>query len=219
MSEVGIVGQIYEDRRTKKRGKLVERDEKYKTLLMESDDGKSFNITYGGFKSNWRKVDEEIPTVEEALQEVEVPVEMADTISVEPKKTKVKKTSNKKKNNNEVNPKIADATKTLVEYVNSFSSPRLTLMPSLEKKTVAIKLDRGRIIEFIYSPQKDGFTVCSKEHFAKVSGKFQYVSNMKFHDKWKTLNYSFFVSCGNFNKLLNDLRPVFVNILSGEENE
>ena len=50
MSEIGVIGQIYEDRRTKKKGKLIERDEKYKTLLLETSEGKSFNVSYGGFK-------------------------------------------------------------------------------------------------------------------------------------------------------------------------
>jgi len=218
MSEIGVIGQIYEDRRTHKKGKLLERDEKYKTLLMESDDGKSFNITYGGFKSNWRKIDEPATTVEEALQEVEVPAEVADVISVEPKK---KKSSNnkKKKSASDVRPELEEATKTLVTYVDSFSSPRLSLLPNFEKKLIAIRLDKRKVVEIIFNPRKLGFTVCSKEVFAKAADKLSYIDGVNYYEKWKTVNYAFFVSSGNFNKLLNDLRPVFVNILSSEEDK
>ena len=87
MSEIGEIGVIYEDRRTKKKGKLVERDDKYKTLLMEASDGKSFNITFGGFKSNWRKVDEPEQTLEEAMKD-ELPEEKP--VAKEPKKTSKK---------------------------------------------------------------------------------------------------------------------------------
>ena len=46
---------MYEDRKTKKRGVLESRETKYKTLMLRDADGKSFNITYSTFKSNWRK--------------------------------------------------------------------------------------------------------------------------------------------------------------------
>jgi len=55
VSEVGIIGQMYEDRKTKKVGVLESREEKFKTLMMRDKDGKSFNITYSTFRSNWRK--------------------------------------------------------------------------------------------------------------------------------------------------------------------
>ena len=54
-SEVGIIGQMYEDRKSKKIGVLESREEKFKTLMMRDKEGKSFNITYSTFKSNWRK--------------------------------------------------------------------------------------------------------------------------------------------------------------------
>lgn len=54
-SAVGIIGQMYEERKSKKLGVLESREEKYKTLMMRDPDGKTFNITYSTFKSNWRK--------------------------------------------------------------------------------------------------------------------------------------------------------------------
>lgn len=55
VNEPGIIGQMYEDRKSKKRGVLESRESKYKTLMLRDDEGKSFNITYSTFKSNWRK--------------------------------------------------------------------------------------------------------------------------------------------------------------------
>lgn len=54
-NEVGIIGQMYEERKSKKVGVLESREPKYKTLMLRDKDGKSFNITYSTFRSNWRK--------------------------------------------------------------------------------------------------------------------------------------------------------------------
>lgn len=85
VSVPGIIGQMYEDRKTKKRGVLESREEKYKTLMLRADDGKSFNITYATFKSNWRKYqgEEVIQTstqVEEQRKEEEKKEEKAKQI-------------------------------------------------------------------------------------------------------------------------------------------
>jgi len=56
---IGVIGQKYEDRKSKKTGVLLERDEANKklTLVDESVDGaQPFQISYAAFKSNWRKV-------------------------------------------------------------------------------------------------------------------------------------------------------------------
>lgn len=56
---VGIIGQMYEDRKTGKKGRLDSRNEKYKTLMLVGEDGKSFSISNSTFRSNWRKFHEE----------------------------------------------------------------------------------------------------------------------------------------------------------------
>lgn len=52
---VGNIGTAYEDRRNGKCGVLMSRDEEAKTLTFFGN-GEEFTITYGAFKSNWRKV-------------------------------------------------------------------------------------------------------------------------------------------------------------------
>ena len=92
MSEqVGIIGQMYENRKTHANGVLESRDEKCRTLLFRDAEGKSFNITYSTFKSTWRKYvgEDEILTssqkeANEKLQEKQV--EIAKEIASAPRK-------------------------------------------------------------------------------------------------------------------------------------
>ena len=80
VNEVGIIGQMYEERKSKKVGVLESREPKYKTLMLRDKEGKSFNITYATFKSNWRKYqgDDVIETTaqkEEKREEAKVEAE------------------------------------------------------------------------------------------------------------------------------------------------
>lgn len=53
--EVGIIGQMYEDRKTGRVGVLEERNAKFKSLMFRDTEGETFNIVYSTFRSNWRK--------------------------------------------------------------------------------------------------------------------------------------------------------------------
>lgn len=68
-NEPGIIGQMYEDRKSHKIGVLESRNSKYKTLMMRAEDGSSFNITFATFRSNWRKYNGE--TVVQTSTQVE----------------------------------------------------------------------------------------------------------------------------------------------------
>ena len=73
MSEIGVIGQMYENRANHKLGVLESRDEKYKTLLMRDKDGVSFNITFSTFRSNWRKYEgEELILTSEQSAEIKL---------------------------------------------------------------------------------------------------------------------------------------------------
>lgn len=72
---LGVIGQKYEDRKTGKSGVLESRDEKYKTLMLRGDDGVSFNICNSTFRSNWRKVKEDVEDVAETEPAETEPVE------------------------------------------------------------------------------------------------------------------------------------------------
>jgi hypothetical protein len=75
---IGIIGQKYEDRKSKKTGVLTERDEANKKLSFLNENGESFQISYAAFKSNWRKV-----VVTEPVNEPNVEVE-PETVEAEP---------------------------------------------------------------------------------------------------------------------------------------
>lgn len=53
---IGVIGQKYEDRKSKKVGVLLGRDAENKKLSFLDDNAEPFHISYAAFKSNWRKV-------------------------------------------------------------------------------------------------------------------------------------------------------------------
>lgn len=221
MSEIGEIGAIYEDRRTKKQGKLLERDNKFKTLLMEASDGKSFNITFGGFKSNWRKVDEPEQTVEEAMQE-EVPEEQI-TIKTPVKKqvkTKVvKKKSAKKVKDDDVNPAFAEAIRVLVEYVGTFNSDKLNVSPKFDRDFIAVKIGIYKFIEVFRRPRTDHYTIACKEDVAQMVNDLKYIHGVNYYKTRKPLNYAFNVNIDDFDTFLEDFRPFVVEVLSTKVEE
>lgn len=153
MSEIGVIGQMYEDRRTKKRGKLVERDDKYKTLLMESEDGKSFNVSYGGFKSNWRSCDEPVETMEEALQEVEVP-EGVEKPKKEKKAKRVELDINTLDNQEKAD-FFANIIQKYLNFAKSFGDEDMSVTPNLRDCRVSVKMGKRRLFE-TYAKYKMG---------------------------------------------------------------
>ena len=68
---IGIIGQKYEDRKSKKIGILLDRDEANKKLNFLDTNAEPFQVSYAAFKSNWRKV-------------IEAPVEPVDETADEP---------------------------------------------------------------------------------------------------------------------------------------
>ena len=58
---IGVIGQKYEDRKSKKSGILADRDVENKRLKFLDDNLEPFEVSYAAFKSNWRKVIAETP--------------------------------------------------------------------------------------------------------------------------------------------------------------
>lgn len=119
VSEVGIIGQMYEERKSKKVGVLESREPKYKTLMFRDKDGGTFNITYSTFKSNWRKYQgEEVITTstqkEEARQDAEVETKKRENKDKAAKK-ELSEVSEKPKITRADKMKMATALKTIIE--------------------------------------------------------------------------------------------------------
>ena len=68
---IGVIGQKYEDRKSKKTGTLLDRDAENKKLSFLDENGDPFQVSYAAFKSNWRKVITEAPA--EPIGETEEP--------------------------------------------------------------------------------------------------------------------------------------------------
>jgi hypothetical protein len=68
---IGIIGQKYEDRKSKKTGVLIDRDEANKKLILGNEGEDNFTISYAAFKSNWRKVVQAEPVSEPETVEAE----------------------------------------------------------------------------------------------------------------------------------------------------
>ena len=58
---IGIIGQKYEDRKSKKVGILLDRDQENKKLSFLDENAEPFQVSFAAFKSNWRKVVTEAP--------------------------------------------------------------------------------------------------------------------------------------------------------------
>ena len=72
---IGVIGQKYEDRKSKKAGFLLDRDEANKKLNFLDDNAEPFQVSYAAFKSNWRKVITEAPVEVEPTETAEPEVE------------------------------------------------------------------------------------------------------------------------------------------------
>lgn len=106
MSETGTFGQVYENRKTKKSGVFVEKDESRKVLkFLDNATGEPFEVSEASFRSNWRKSKEtsavEVASVppEDALQE------FIDTVSAS------------RKLHFTANPKYSDATEMVIDGI------------------------------------------------------------------------------------------------------
>ena len=80
--KIGVIGQMYVDRKSNKTGTLLDRDVENKKLTFTDVDGEQFQISFAAFKSNWRKVINEVPTTEVA-EAVEPTVEETPEVEAE----------------------------------------------------------------------------------------------------------------------------------------
>ena len=211
MSELGIIGQMYEDRRTKKQGKIVQRDEKFKTLLMESPDGKSFNVSFGGFKSNWRKVDEPEVTLEEAMEEVPIPE------NPQP----VKKSEKKKKQQmpRNVSKGLEETTFKMLDYVKSFNNADLSSKLTPNKRRITLKLNGRRIFLVSLLVRNNQFMICVDEPLFKLVMNNEYVKSGKYNDEWNSMKYSFLIDYDQLDRFLEDVRNFVIDFGSVKEDK
>ena len=126
MSVEVIFGQRYADRRTHRTGMLLSYDDKYKTYLLESQDGKTFNITSSQFNKNWEQTDEVV--------EVE-------PIEAEPVKVGKKRYSGpSEEQKDELNKVLETFFLVGKEYVDEFQNEIITIKPEPYKRRFLMKV-------------------------------------------------------------------------------
>lgn len=205
MSEVGIIGQMYEDRRTKKTGKLVERDEKYKTLLFEAPEGKTFNISFSGFKSNWRKL---------VTDDIEESSEVANSIPDDTETDVVTDNVEVVKEHREytVNKLLEETTLKIIDYVQSFSNSRVSVKSVLKKNSHTVKVDNRRMLEVITKVRNSTYMICMSEEMYLTVKDLKYIRDYKFHDNWG-FKISFIIDSCNLDDLLNNCKDFIVTYM------
>ena len=85
---IGVIGQKYEDRKSKKSGTLLDRDAENKKLSFLGESGEPFQVSYAAFKSNWRKVIIEAPVEDVAETEEVEPESSYENVEVAEPDTK-----------------------------------------------------------------------------------------------------------------------------------
>ena len=176
MSEVGIIGQMYENRKSKKIGVLESRDEKFKTLLFRGDDGSSFNVNYSTFKSNWRKYegDKLIQTstqVEDAKEEAAAEAAEAEKI--------VKKAAVKRISKVEKFKLIRDLQLKTEEIVAG-----RFIVGTDSRGCVAIKQGNRKFAELWLIPEYSAFEMAIREDIY-TGAKLSFMNDVEFKDNWR----------------------------------
>lgn len=204
----GIIGQMYEDRKSKKRGVLESREEKYKTLMFRAEDGSSFNMTYATFRSNWRKYqgEEVIQTstqVEEQRKEEEKKEESNKQI-VETKsevdKPKTVTTQEKVKKTRAVEELVSSK-------ISKFDVPHVQTAKT-GRGCVIVRYKKKSLFEIWTKFNIDKYDLCVLDDVAKIDGdKFNSIkeqSEYNYKEKWN-LSHLLRIKNDDFDNVVDTL--------------
>lgn len=203
MTEQIVFNKTYEDRRTHRSGKLLEYNEKYKTYLLESSDGKTFNVTSSQFKINWRLIEEA-----EVQTEIKPEVEPAE---VKTGTTYEGPTEEKKKELNDI---YTDAVLVGSDYINSFENDAIALKLVPAKNTYKIRIGKNLIIDVQVMVKFEQFRLWLYEtdfnsFMASCSIKPKSTKKYPYDGRCYTAEYDIV----DLQQVLEDLRPVVLDNL------
>lgn len=162
--EIGVIGHMYEDRKTKRKGVLESRNEKYKTLLFRDENGGSFTIVYSTFRSNWRKY-----TGEEVIQtSTQVEEQKVEEQKVEEKVTKAKKRSEEAVALADKNAVVDSA----LAYIKaSAEKSGITLDIKVTKRLgVMLKANKRKYAEVWFRDKFTAYSVCTNLTLGNIKG-------------------------------------------------
>lgn len=186
VKEVGIIGQMYENRTNKKVGVLESRDDKYKTLMFRDESGKSFNVNFSTFRSTWRKYtgdkviklssqvesqrDEEKHEEEKAKKQAAKAVEKSITAPV-----------TKKVSHEESVKFVRHLQDVLTQMIDGTT---FRVVPG-SKGVVSLCYRNKHIVEFWPKCQKGSIKLCiNDEFFNAYSSDWSFSSTAVYHEGW-----------------------------------
>ena len=197
-----IFGQLYEDKRTHRAGKIVEYDEKYKTYLLESPDGKSFNITSSQFKSNW------IP--------IEQPKEIVKPIVEVAKPSKKGYSGPSKEQKDEVKDILATFMLIGAKYADSFQNEIITAKPEINKRRFLMKLRHRTIFIVDCLIRTKTCRIWMKEYASDLMSWTVKPLSMKRYPEYRH-NTTVEFPLDNLNDVLDDLRAILIQEMTEME--
>lgn len=126
MSEIGTFGQMYENKKTRRSGVFVEKDESRKVLkFLDSVTGEPFEVSAASFRSSWRKSTAATTSIAESVPPVDALQDFIDTVSAS------------RKLHFTANPKYSDATEMVIDGITVLRMSkddggiRVTILPDL----------------------------------------------------------------------------------------
>ena len=212
-NETGTIGQMYENRKSKKVGVIESRDEKCKTLMMRDSEGKTFNVTYSTFKSNWRKYvgDEKIET---STQKEEKKAKVKDAEKKLEKKPKAPKVDIKEKI------EIIESEKEVIQPIIEKCKKFELNLRSSSKGGIIIKIGRSTIFEVWNDYRANLVNICLREdvkEFLNYSAKTGEVSE-EFKDNY-ILKWVLTINKNKLANLVSDIVKAIEQLPEKNEKE
>lgn len=200
----GIFGQLYEDKRTHRAGTIVEYDDKYKTYLLESPDGKSFNITSSQFRLNWIPIEQP-----KEIVKPEVPIA---------KQGKKGYSGPTKKQKDEVNDMLATFMLIGSKYADSYENEIVTVKPELYKRRFLMKVRHHTIFIVDCLLRTKTCRVWMKEYASDLMSWTVKPLSMKRYPTY-THNTTVEFPIDNLNEVLDDLRAIVIQEMTEMEEK
>ena len=211
--EVGVIGQMYEERKSKRLGVLESREEKYKTLLMRDPEGKSFNITYSTFHSSWRKYQGEV-VAQTSTQVEEKRAEQKE--KVEKAKSTLRKEDAKPKLSSEDKVKAVHAASEIVLSIMNKYGLELNMVTSV-RGAIQIKTGRRTLVEIWKKFTAGKYDICVLQDVAdKVHTDMDL--DVSVHDAWR-LKTVYSIADKDFKDVLNILMTAIKDYMTKEEEK
>lgn len=199
-----IFGQRYADRRTHRTGTLISYDDKYRTYLLESQDGKSFNITSSQFNKNWEVSEEDV--------EVE-PLEVEEA-----KVGKARYTGPSEEKKQELDKTLETFFLVAKKYVDDFSNEIITIKPEPNKRRFLMKVRHRTVFITDCLLRQKHCRVWLREYVGDLMSWTVKPVSMKRYNGSK-LNTTVEFPLEKLNEVLDDLKAIVIQDMTEMEEK